>query len=105
MARAATEAGREIPYGRPDGWGACGYRPGTRLTRRHRQPSLALHRCLAATQRDPLTGLLRRHAHTARGHLTLVRHSDVIVVMVDADHSCRSLTAWATRPETPSSPQ
>lgn len=27
-ARAAKEAGLEIPHGRPDGWGACGYRPG-----------------------------------------------------------------------------
>ncbi|MDP9954292.1 hypothetical protein [Streptomyces vinaceus] len=30
-ARAATEAGLEIPHGRPDGWGACGYRPGWEL--------------------------------------------------------------------------
>ncbi|MFE5669217.1 hypothetical protein ACFQ7W_35525 [Streptomyces niveus] len=30
-ARAATEAGREIPHGRPDGWCACGYRPGWEL--------------------------------------------------------------------------
>ncbi|KIF05727.1 hypothetical protein PL81_11485 [Streptomyces sp. RSD-27] len=28
-ARAA--AGLEIPHGRPDGWGACGYRPGWEL--------------------------------------------------------------------------
>ncbi|MFI1286480.1 hypothetical protein ACH4U5_37965 [Streptomyces sp. NPDC020858] len=28
VARAAAEAGLEIPHGRPDGWGACGYRPG-----------------------------------------------------------------------------
>ncbi|MFB7260612.1 hypothetical protein ACFCXH_00350 [Streptomyces nojiriensis] len=28
---AAAEAGREIPHGRPDGWGACGYRPGWEL--------------------------------------------------------------------------
>ncbi|WP_327248510.1 hypothetical protein [Streptomyces sp. NBC_01320] len=27
-ARAAAQAGLEIPHGRPDGWGACGYRPG-----------------------------------------------------------------------------
>ncbi|WPO76286.1 hypothetical protein [Streptomyces sp. KN37] len=27
-ARAAAEAGLEIDHGRPDGWGACGYRPG-----------------------------------------------------------------------------
>ncbi|MFD5848207.1 hypothetical protein [Streptomyces chartreusis] len=30
-ARAAQEAGLEIPHGRPDGWGACGYRPGWEL--------------------------------------------------------------------------
>jgi hypothetical protein len=30
-ARAAREAGLEIPHGRPDGWGACGYRPGWEL--------------------------------------------------------------------------
>ncbi|MFE2140483.1 hypothetical protein ACFXA3_01745 [Streptomyces sp. NPDC059456] len=30
-ARAAAEAGLEIPYGRPDGWGACGYRAGWEL--------------------------------------------------------------------------
>ncbi|MFD3622761.1 hypothetical protein ACFWWT_48170 [Streptomyces sp. NPDC058676] len=30
-ARAAKEAGLEIPHGRPDGWGACGYRPGWEL--------------------------------------------------------------------------
>ncbi|MFJ4320635.1 hypothetical protein ACIP46_35935 [Streptomyces lavendulae] len=30
-ARAAAAAGREIPHGRPDGWGACGYRPGWEL--------------------------------------------------------------------------
>ncbi|OBQ52295.1 hypothetical protein A4U61_07475 [Streptomyces sp. H-KF8] len=30
-ARAAAEAGLEIPHGRPDGWGACRYRPGWEL--------------------------------------------------------------------------
>ncbi|WP_256356409.1 hypothetical protein [Streptomyces sp. PKU-EA00015] len=30
-ARVAAEAGLEIPHGRPDGWGACGYRPGWEL--------------------------------------------------------------------------
>lgn len=30
-ARAAAEAGREIPHDRPDGWSACGYRPGWEL--------------------------------------------------------------------------
>ncbi|MCM2392609.1 hypothetical protein [Streptomyces albipurpureus] len=29
--RAATEVGREVPHGRPDGWGACGFRPGWEL--------------------------------------------------------------------------
>ncbi|MGW0538079.1 hypothetical protein [Streptomyces sp. NPDC003032] len=27
QAAAAAAAGLEIPHGRPDGWGACGYRP------------------------------------------------------------------------------
>ncbi|MFD3778194.1 GGDEF domain-containing protein [Streptomyces sp. NPDC058612] len=48
--------------------------------------ALALHRRLAATQRDPLTGLLRRDAYTARARRLLARHNDVAVVMVDADH-------------------
>ncbi|MFG3142465.1 hypothetical protein ACGFZA_40440 [Streptomyces sp. NPDC048211] len=30
-ARAASEAGLEIPHGRPDGWCACGYRSGWEL--------------------------------------------------------------------------
>ncbi|MEW1548437.1 hypothetical protein [Streptomyces tsukubensis] len=30
-ARAAAEAGTEVPHGRPDGWGARGYRPGWEL--------------------------------------------------------------------------
>ncbi|MET9375952.1 hypothetical protein ABZX98_17655 [Streptomyces sp. NPDC002992] len=30
-ARAAAEAGLETPHGRPDGWGAWGYRPGWEL--------------------------------------------------------------------------
>ncbi|WP_041822851.1 hypothetical protein [Streptomyces davaonensis] len=30
-ARAAREDGLEIPHDRPDGWGACGYRPGWEL--------------------------------------------------------------------------
>ncbi|MFD3679153.1 GGDEF domain-containing protein [Streptomyces sp. NPDC058613] len=48
--------------------------------------ALALHRRLAATKRDPLTGLLRRDAYTARARRLLARHNDVAVVMVDADH-------------------
>lgn len=30
-ARAARQAGLEIPHDRPDGWGACGYRSGWEL--------------------------------------------------------------------------
>ncbi|MFI7178951.1 hypothetical protein [Streptomyces spororaveus] len=30
-ARTAAQAGLEMPHGRPDGWGACGYRPGWEL--------------------------------------------------------------------------
>nr|BFD88431.1 hypothetical protein StreXyl84_78320 [Streptomyces sp. Xyl84] len=30
-ARAAATAGLKIPHGQPDGWGACGYRPGWEL--------------------------------------------------------------------------
>ncbi|WP_331739572.1 GGDEF domain-containing protein (plasmid) [Streptomyces goshikiensis] len=48
--------------------------------------ALALHRRLAATKRDPLTGLLRRDAYTARARRLLARHGDdTTVVMVDAD--------------------
>ncbi|MFI6143754.1 GGDEF domain-containing protein [Streptomyces griseus] len=46
-----------------------------------------LHKRLAATRRDPLTGLLRRDAFTARARRLLARHGDdLTVVMVDADH-------------------
>ncbi|MEV5432761.1 GGDEF domain-containing protein [Streptomyces sp. NPDC052701] len=49
--------------------------------------ALALHRRLAASRRDPLTGLLRRDAYTARARRLLARHGeDTAVVMVDADH-------------------
>ncbi|MEU6285023.1 GGDEF domain-containing protein [Streptomyces sp. NPDC047028] len=49
--------------------------------------AVTLHRQLAATRRDPLTGLLRRDAYTARARRLLARHGDkVTVVMVDADH-------------------
>ncbi|MGW5928821.1 GGDEF domain-containing protein [Streptomyces anulatus] len=45
-----------------------------------------LHKRLAASSRDPLTGLLRRDAYIARAHRLLARHGDdTIVVMVDAD--------------------
>lgn len=49
--------------------------------------AVALHRQLAATRRDPLTGLLRRDSYTARARRVLARHGDdTAVVMVDADH-------------------
>ncbi|MFJ3762533.1 GGDEF domain-containing protein [Streptomyces sp. NPDC090080] len=49
--------------------------------------AVTLHRQLAATRRDPLTGLLRRDAYTARARRILARHGDsTTVVMVDADH-------------------
>ncbi|MDK0524834.1 GGDEF domain-containing protein [Streptomyces sp. ML-6] len=49
--------------------------------------AVALHRQLAATRKDPLTGLLRRDAYTARARRILARHGDgVAVVMVDQDH-------------------
>ncbi|MFB7030952.1 MULTISPECIES: GGDEF domain-containing protein [unclassified Streptomyces] len=47
----------------------------------------ALHRRLATTKRDPLTGLLRRDAYTHRARRLLARHGDTAtMVMVDADH-------------------
>lgn len=49
--------------------------------------ALALHKQLAATRRDPLTGLLRRDSYTARARRLLARHGDdTAVVMIDADH-------------------
>ncbi|MGW6705471.1 GGDEF domain-containing protein [Streptomyces sp. NPDC054956] len=48
--------------------------------------AVALHKQLAATKRDPLTGLLRRDTYTARARSLVARHDDVAVVMVDADH-------------------
>ncbi|MFE9445669.1 GGDEF domain-containing protein [Streptomyces sp. NPDC006602] len=49
--------------------------------------ALALHRRLAAAKRDPLTGLLRRDAYTARARQVLHRHGDdTVVVLVDQDH-------------------
>ncbi|MET8411088.1 GGDEF domain-containing protein [Streptomyces sp. NPDC005195] len=48
--------------------------------------ALVLHHRLAATRREPLTGLLRRDAYTARARRLLARHhGDTTVVMVDAD--------------------
>ncbi|MFF5131045.1 GGDEF domain-containing protein [Streptomyces syringium] len=49
--------------------------------------AVALHKRLAATRRDPLTGLLRRDSYTARAHRLLARHGDdVAVVLIDHDH-------------------
>ncbi|MGW7130900.1 GGDEF domain-containing protein [Streptomyces bobili] len=49
--------------------------------------AVALHKQLAATRRDPLTGLLRRDAYTARARRLLACHGDdTALVMVDADH-------------------
>ncbi|GGU10921.1 GGDEF domain-containing protein [Streptomyces lateritius] len=47
--------------------------------------AIALHKKIAASRRDPLTGLLRRDAYTARARRLLARHGHVAVVMVDAD--------------------
>jgi diguanylate cyclase (GGDEF)-like protein len=48
--------------------------------------AVALHKQLAKTRRDPLTGLLRRDAYTARARRILARHGDdTAVVMIDAD--------------------
>ncbi|MFE7918119.1 GGDEF domain-containing protein [Streptomyces sp. NPDC057398] len=41
---------------------------------------------LARKDKDPLTGLLRRDAYTARARRLLSRRDDLAVVMVDADH-------------------
>ncbi|MGX1127816.1 GGDEF domain-containing protein [Streptomyces glaucescens] len=48
--------------------------------------AVVLHKQLAATRRDPLTGLLRRDSYTARARRLLARHDDLAVVMVDQDH-------------------
>jgi diguanylate cyclase (GGDEF)-like protein len=49
--------------------------------------AVALHKQLAATRRDPLTGLLRRDSYTARARRSLARHGDdTAVVLVDQDH-------------------
>ncbi|MFF9854261.1 GGDEF domain-containing protein [Streptomyces litmocidini] len=47
--------------------------------------AIALHKKIAASRRDPLTGLLRRDAYTARARRLLARHGDVAVVMADVD--------------------
>ncbi|MCZ4125755.1 GGDEF domain-containing protein [Streptomyces sp. H39-S7] len=49
--------------------------------------AVALHKKLAATKRDPLTGLLRRDSYTTRARRLLARHGDdTTMVIVDADH-------------------
>ncbi|MEW2134607.1 GGDEF domain-containing protein [Streptomyces sp. NPDC005435] len=49
--------------------------------------AVALHKQLAATRKDPLTGVLRRDSYTARARRLLARHGDdTVLVMVDADH-------------------
>ncbi|MGY1583865.1 GGDEF domain-containing protein [Streptomyces sp. MN13] len=49
--------------------------------------AVALHKQLAATRRDPLTGLLRRDSYTVQGRRLLARHGDdTAVVIVDQDH-------------------
>ncbi|MFE1884168.1 GGDEF domain-containing protein [Streptomyces diastatochromogenes] len=49
--------------------------------------AVALHRRLAATRKDPLTGLLRRDAYDARARQVLRRHGDdTAVVLVAQDH-------------------
>ncbi|MEV7296776.1 GGDEF domain-containing protein [Streptomyces microflavus] len=49
--------------------------------------AVSLYKQIAAKEKDPLTGLLRRDAYTARALRLLARHGDkVTVVMVDADH-------------------
>ncbi|MFH9090479.1 GGDEF domain-containing protein [Streptomyces sp. NPDC017673] len=49
--------------------------------------AITLHRQLAATRRDPLTGLLRRDSYTARARRLLARHGDdTTVVLIDQDH-------------------
>ncbi|WP_237555540.1 MULTISPECIES: GGDEF domain-containing protein [unclassified Streptomyces] len=49
--------------------------------------AVTLHKRLAASSRDPLTGLLRRDAYTTRARRLLARRGDdVTLVMVDADH-------------------
>ncbi|MFG2676891.1 hypothetical protein [Streptomyces sp. NPDC048445] len=44
--------------------------------------AVALHKKLAATKRDPLTGLLRRDSYTARARRLLARHGDNAAVLM-----------------------
>ncbi|MFH8739306.1 MULTISPECIES: GGDEF domain-containing protein [unclassified Streptomyces] len=49
--------------------------------------AVTLHRRLAASRRNPLTGLLRRDAYTTQARQLLRRHGDdTAVVLVDQDH-------------------
>ncbi|MFH9656212.1 GGDEF domain-containing protein [Streptomyces anulatus] len=49
--------------------------------------TITLYKQIAAKEKDPLTGLLRRDAYTARARRLLARHGDdVTVVMADTDH-------------------
>ncbi|HET6358022.1 GGDEF domain-containing protein [Streptomyces sp.] len=49
--------------------------------------AVALHRKLATTRRDPLTGLLRRDGYTAKARRVIDRHAGTAaVVIVDLDH-------------------
>ncbi|MGO1025740.1 GGDEF domain-containing protein [Streptomyces rubiginosohelvolus] len=49
--------------------------------------AVSLYKQIAAKEKDPLTGLLRRDAYTARARRLLARDGDdVTLVMVDADH-------------------
>ncbi|EHM31499.1 hypothetical protein SPW_0079 [Streptomyces sp. W007] len=44
--------------------------------------AVALHKRLATTKHDPLTGLLRRDAYTARARRLLARHGDTTAVIM-----------------------
>ncbi len=60
--------------------------------------ALALHRRLAAARRDPLTGLLRRDAFTAKARQILGRHGDdCLVVICDLDHF-KEINDWLGHP-------
>ncbi len=60
---------------------------------------------LARADKDPLTGLLRRNAYTARARRLLARRDDLAVVMVDADHFKAVNDTMGHRLGTPSSPR
>ncbi|MFJ1804534.1 GGDEF domain-containing protein [Streptomyces sp. NPDC088180] len=48
--------------------------------------AITLYKQIAAKEKDPLTGLLRRDAYTARARRILARHGDsTAVIMIDAD--------------------